>query len=60
MENKFTNVKIENNYRESSRINCTITDADFNTNRPNPRRIERAAWDINEYLNYKKRRTEGM
>ena len=60
MESKFNTVKIENNYRESHRINCTITDADFNTNRPNPRRIERAAWDINEYLNYKKRRTEGM
>ena len=60
MENKFTTVKIENNYSESKRINCTITDADFNTNRPNPRRIERAAWDINEYLNYKKRITEGM
>ena len=48
---------LEINYSESSKINCTITNADFNTNRPNSRRIEMAARDIGEYLNYKKNKS---
>lgn len=36
----------------SHRIDCTITEADFNTNRPNPRRIDYITSDINRYLKY--------
>ena len=34
----------------SHRMDCTITEADFNTSRPNPYRIDYAASDINRYL----------
>lgn len=38
--------------KESRRIDCTITEADFNTDRPNPRRIDYTASDIRRYLKY--------
>ena len=34
----------------SHRIDCTITEADFNTNCPNPYRIDCAAGDIHRFL----------
>ena len=37
----------------SHRIDCTITEADFNTNHPNPYRIDYTASDIHRYLRYK-------
>ena len=36
----------------SHRIDCTITEADFNTSRPNPCRIDYTASDIHRYLKY--------
>lgn len=36
----------------SHRIDCTITEADFNTNHPNPYRIDYTASDIHRYLKY--------
>lgn len=39
--------------KESCRIDCTIVEADFNTSRPNPRRISVVAGDINRYLTRK-------
>lgn len=36
----------------SHRIHCTITEADFNTNHPNPYRIDYIASDIGRYLKY--------
>ena len=39
--------------KESCHFDCTITEADFNTSHPNPRRIVYTASDINRYLNYK-------
>lgn len=39
--------------RELSRcIDCTITQADFNTSSPNPLRIGYMTCDINRYLKY--------
>ena len=38
---------------ESHRFDCTITEADFNTCRPNPYRIDYIVSDINRYLKYK-------
>ena len=34
-------------------MDCTITQADFNTNQPNPYRIDYAASDIRRYLKCK-------
>ena len=34
----------------SHRIDCTVTEADFNTNHPNPYRINYAAEDIHRFL----------
>ena len=34
----------------SHRIDCTITEADFNTSHPNPYRIDYTASDIHRYL----------
>lgn len=39
--------------KESRRIDCTITEADFNTSCPNPYRINVTAGDINRYLKCK-------
>ena len=36
----------------SHRTDCTVTQADFNTSRPNPYRIEYIASDIHRYLKY--------
>lgn len=33
-------------------MDCTITEADFNTSRPNPYRIDYMASDIHRYLKY--------
>ena len=33
-------------------IDCTITSADFNTNYPNPNRIDYTISDINRYLKH--------
>lgn len=36
----------------SYRIDCTITEADFNTSRPNPYRIDYIASDINRHFKH--------
>ena len=36
----------------SHRMDCTITQADFNTSSPNPYRIDYTASDIHRYLKY--------
>ena len=36
----------------SHRMDCTLTESDFNTNRPNPYRIDYIAGDINRYLKH--------
>lgn len=36
----------------SHRIDCTITDDDFNTSHPNPYRIDYIASDIHRYLKH--------
>lgn len=36
----------------SHRIDCTITEADFNTSYPNPYRIDYTASDIHRYLKH--------
>ena len=36
----------------SHRIDCTITQADFDTSHPNPYRIDYTASDIHRYLKY--------
>lgn len=36
----------------SHRIDCTITEADFNTSHPNPYRIDYMLSDIHRYLKY--------
>lgn len=36
----------------SHRMDCTITEADFNTNHPNPHRIDYTASDIHRYFKY--------
>ena len=41
---------------ESHRIDCTIVGADFNTNYPNPRRIDSYACDIARYLIHKNKK----
>lgn len=38
--------------KKSSRIDCTIREADFNTSHPNESRIYYIASDINRYLKY--------
>ena len=38
---------------ESRRIDCTVTEADFNTNNPNTNRITYLVSDLNRYLKYK-------
>ncbi len=36
----------------SHRIDCTVTQADFDTSHPNPNRINYTASDVNRYLKY--------
>lgn len=36
----------------SHRIGCTITEADFDTSKPNPYRIDNVVSDIHRYLKY--------
>lgn len=36
----------------SHRIDCTITETDFNTSHPNPYRIDYTTNDIHRYLKY--------
>ena len=36
----------------SHRIDCTITEADFDTSHPNPYRVDYTASDIHRYLKY--------
>ena len=38
---------------ESCRMDCTIVEADFNTNHPHTYRVDYAANDIKRYLKYK-------
>lgn len=40
----YKSIRKESHYRD-----CTITEADFNTSRPNPHRIAYAVSDINRY-----------
>ena len=45
---------------ECSRISHMVCLADFNTNYPNPSRIERVAREIDEYMNYKRKHMEAQ
>ena len=49
---KFKEPDYERIRELSHRIDCTITEADFNTSRPNPYRIDYTASDIHRYLKY--------
>ena len=40
---------------EFPRVSHMVTEADFDTESPNPYRIERIASEIREYLNYKRK-----
>ncbi len=51
-ETKFTYLDYKSIREKSNRIDCTISEADFNTNHPNPRRIDTIASDINRYFKY--------
>ena len=49
-------MKIENETKityPDYHIDCTVTEADFDTSHPNPYRIDYAASDIYRYLKYK-------
>ena len=48
-ETKFTSPDYKAIRYLSHRIDCTVMEADFNTNRPNPRRIPNAIGDIGRY-----------
>ena len=54
MENKTKNTQpdYEAIRKLSHRVDCTVTEADFNTNYPNPHRIDSAASDIHRYLKH--------
>ena len=45
---------------EYSRIPHMVYLTDFNTNHPQPNRIDRIASEIDEYLNWKRKRVEGV
>lgn len=49
-ETKFKELDYKRIRELSHRIDCTITGADFNTYRPNPRRVDSIASDIHRYL----------
>lgn len=53
-ETKFTYMDYKAIREESHRMDCTITEADFNANHPYPYRIDYAASDINRYLKHKR------
>ena len=57
---KEQEIKVKNTYSDyelikelSYHIDCTVTEADFDTSHPNPYRIDYAASDIYRYLKYK-------
>lgn len=54
MENKtkFKELDYKTIRELSHRIDCTITEADFNTSHPNPHRIDYIASDIHRYLKH--------
>lgn len=52
---KFTQPDYKTIRELSHRIDCTITEADFNTSHPNLCRIDYTASDIHRYLKYKNR-----
>nr|DAH15388.1 MAG TPA: hypothetical protein [Caudoviricetes sp.] len=49
-ENKGAYVDYKGIRERSKRMNCTISEADFFTNHPNPFRVGYTALDINRYL----------
>ena len=51
----FTHLNYKLSEEELSRIDCTVVEADFNTNYPNLRRINAIAGDINRYLKHRER-----
>lgn len=53
-ETKITYPDYKAIQKESHRIDCTISEADFYTNHPNLNRINTTASDINRYLKYKR------
>lgn len=55
-EKKITYLDYKTIQEKSYCIDCTIDEADFDTNRPNPRRIDTIVGDIKRYL---KRKTGG-
>ena len=48
-ETKFKKLDYKRIQELSHRIDCTITEADFNTSRPNPYRIDYTISDIHRY-----------
>ena len=50
MEVKIKHPNYKRINEESHRMDCTITSADFNTNYPNPYRIDYTFGDIHRYL----------
>ena len=52
MRNKTTYWNYKEIQKESHRIDCTITEEDFNTNRPNSCRINALISDMNRHLKY--------
>lgn len=59
MKNNKKNNDVAVDYKKinelSHRIDCTITEADFNMNHPNPNRIDYAVSDIHRFLINKER-----
>jgi hypothetical protein len=51
-ETKLVAPDYKNIRKMSQRIDCTIAEADFSTNRPNTNRISYVASDINRFLKY--------
>lgn len=49
-ETKFRQLDYKTIRELSHRIDCTITEADFNTSHPNPYRIDYITSDIHRYL----------
>lgn len=52
-ETKITYPDYKKIHEESCCIDCIITESDFDTNQPNPRRIDYMIKDIDKYLKYK-------